>query len=297
MTEIVTSSPSESIAPYDRYALTAIDLRTGSRVTSGEDGEFESASAIKSMLATLALDQSIRKGIDTSSYSLRVDQRHAGPGASTVLGDYHLPIDEYVIEDNRSDDGSFVITLDRLLHTMLAFSDGVATNAVIEYLDGKDAINRQIREKLGMQVTRLVTDKLSFGSPAAPIKGFQVGVTTTGELASYYKQLPETLEAIGMTPPQIPHYWQYYSPARTSLLDLAHADLSAELVWRHKGGSIFDTGDDWTQGALVDAGMLRSGENVYAIAAATMQLGETTQQAIREQFARRNREALSSIYE
>lgn len=165
--EIIAASAGE-YSVYCRVAGTSVSLMHRANI------EVESASTIKLPILLALLDAAQHKEI---SMRKRIDLKrsHVGRGGSGLLQSMYF---------------NTPFTLYNLAFLMMAVSDNVATNAIIELL-GKDAINTYFSGKLKLKTTRLVMDKLDFPAGYTVVDGPNLGLTTAGEMGALVHRLTD----------------------------------------------------------------------------------------------------------
>ena len=145
----------------------------GRRLPAGEtvglraDESFETASAIKVLILATALRR-VREGRDALDAPLVYGPRHHVFGSGVL----------------RELTPGLCLSLRDTLALMIAVSDNVATNMVIDRIGGVDAVNAEA-ERQGMGQTRLLA-RLDFGS-GVNTQGF--GRSTPAELGGLFERL------------------------------------------------------------------------------------------------------------
>ena len=248
----------------------------------GAQGYFETSSSIKSPIGYFALMKAISDGKDPEEFMLTADHdRHMSNGSGVLR--HELP------QERR-----MRLSLDALLELNIVESDCVATNVLIEYVGGQEAVNQQFAN-LGIENIELVTERLYFSGVDHYAVPFQVGKAKPSGLVQYYEHL---LEARRRKPSIIEPYLSVHTRRRVAqLFGLYSSDLPPCLQWTRKGGSMFD----WTPRygeyiALVDAGILELDGKTTVIAFMSTRLdkGATTcdERGFCKEVAFRNVEAM-----
>lgn len=273
------------------FALTVYDAATGNGYQDNADAFFETASAIKSAIGVLALERAASFGNDIDTYTLSVNTEHYSNG-SGLLKDLSL---------FKTGEGSHAAPLTRLLQLSIVQSDCVATNVLIDYLGGKDAINNGISGDLGVEGLELVTDKLDFPGVDHSAQPFQVGRTTMNALVNYYQAIwSDTAQNYLRAPTQEWHRQLHLQVPKARLLGMLQKDLPSNVFWFHKTGSAVDRRPNEFYETCVDAGVLQvDGRRLYVAAAGVLlRCGIITgneQSNLEAEFAERNLVALSDL--
>ena len=142
-------------------------LPAGPEVAFAAEEPFETASAIKTLILAAAMRR-VAEGADDLAAPLSVGPEHRvlGSGVLRELSD------------------GVTLTLRDVLTLMIAFSDNIATNMVIDRVGGVEAVNTEAARQ-GMAATRLLA-RLDFASGAND-DGF--GVSTPREMGELYVRL------------------------------------------------------------------------------------------------------------
>ncbi len=273
-----------------KYGIAVHEL--GSNQTYGENNQtlFETMSGIKSVVGTLALEAAARTDRDIDLFSMSITHDHYSNGSGEL---------KHCL-DNESEVSPIHLNLRSIVQLSTGASDCVATNALIDYLDGQDTVNALIRNTLGLGDMWLATEKIHFPGVNHQEQPFQVGAATMQEFVNYYKTIwsPDT----SWKPLSNEHGWHqdvHLLVRSARLFGVAQAELPPEVKWLHKTGSGTDIGQADFYNTSMDAGMLQVEGRSLVIAAAntTMHTGHQvlSEETIDQDFAIRNQDVLSEL--
>lgn len=248
---------------------------------------FETMSGIKSVIGTLAIEKAAQNGHSLFGFTIPVHQGHSSNGSGNLKRLIsHKP------------DG-FPLNLQSLLMWNVGYSDTSATNVLIDYLDGKDAINRTIRERLGLSGMRLVTDIINFTGVDHDEQPFQVGMATMRDFTDYYRNLWSE-DGYGFDSEE--HRWHRDAHGLSRIVGLLGSPRTAlpqDVSWLGKTGSGEDVKPDQLYSTRMDAGELRdNGKVLYVAAASTVRHrgpNMPSRRAIVQGFVDNNDKALANL--
>ena len=249
---------------------------------------FETMSGIKSVIGTLAIEKAAAAGHPLIGFSLTVHQRHMSNGSGSL---------RKLLEQEK--DG-FKRNLRSLLTCNLESSDTVATNVLIDYLDGMDNINQSIQQRLGLAGMRLMTDVINFEGVDHDEVPFQVGMAPMRDFTEYYRRLWAETDGYGFDSHE--HGWHKTAHGLNKnvlLLGTPRSSLQEGVSWHGKTGSGQDVKPGDLYSTFMDAGELRdNGKTLYIAAASTVRHigpGMPERKIIIEDFVVRNAKALVNV--
>lgn len=206
----------------------------------------ETASAIKSPLACVALRSAAGRGHDVNNRTVAVRGEHIPDNATTFMR--HL--------------GGQALTLGELVGHAVIYSDATATNMLIDYIGGRDSVNRGLRA-IGLDQTELLQEKLDIVELQSPDSRPVFGRSTARELAEYYHRLWNGVA----DQPWMQDFMNLHTQAdKVRFFSTRSSRLQPGTSFHHKTGSLFST--DIPQATIVDAGYLQSDKLPYGVSAA-----------------------------
>lgn len=249
---------------------------------------FETMSGIKSVIGTLAIEKAAENSHALFDYTVSVHSGHMTNGSGSL---------KHRIQETP---GGFPMHLQTLLEWNVTTSDTAATNVLIDYLDGKDAINHRIQNTLGLSGMRLVTDVINFPGVDHDEQPFQVGHATMRDFTEYYRRLWSDQKGYAFDSPE--HAWHrrvHGVNKNILLLGTLRSALPTNVEWLGKTGSGEDVLPEDLYRTLMDAGELRNnGRVLYVAAASTVRHkgpGMPERIAITRQYADNNNKALANL--
>lgn len=275
---------------YSHYGIAVIDAASGQEYHENSRALFETMSGIKSVIGTLALEAAAVRSHDIAEYTVSVTRDHDSNGSGELK------------RLLASQEQQICLPLESVISLSTAASDCVATNALIDYLDGPDSVNGQIRKDLGLPGMELVTERLHFPGVNHVTQPFQVAKATMLDFARYYQMIWS--EDSNWRPRSSAHEWfkhEHYKVSTARLFNRPQDTLPADVTWAHKTGSGTDITETSAYAAMMDAGMLRvDGRELFVAAARTvLQSCVTDGVAIvaqhERQFAERNTAFIESV--
>lgn len=219
---------------------------------------FETMSAIKSVIGTLAIEKAAQHKHPLGGYTILTHQRHMSNGSGQLK------------DILRANPDGVSTLLSSLLQWNIGQSDTVSTNVLIDYLDGKDEINRLIQERLGLHGMRLVTDVIDFPGVDHDEQPFQVGMATMRDLTEYYRRLWSGHGSYGFDSDE--HSWHrdvHGTGETVAFLGIPREMLPDYVSWHGKTGSGEDVKPNDLYSVIVDAGELVDTDSKLYVAAAT----------------------------
>lgn len=249
---------------HRHYGVAVIDADTGHTYHENSRALFETMSGIKSVIGTLALEKAAKEGHDIDAFTLPVSGNHMSNGS----GDLKRAIS--------SPEKPLSVPVREAISLSTAKSDCVATNVLIDYLEGAPAINHSIKNRLGLSGMELVTNRLDFPGVDHGDKPYQVGMATMLDFARYYQMIWS--DDINWFPESDQHAWhqdEHRKVSKARLFGMAQDQLPADADWAHKTGSGSDVTDSTLYVTMMDAGMLRVRDRTLYIAAARTVLSES----------------------
>lgn len=265
---------------------------------SVNESSFETMSSIKSVIGTLAILEAHRRDHSLREFSLPLQHDIHNSNGSGEL--------KHQLKANP--DTPLVRPLAELIDKNITESDCVATNGLIDYLGGKDNINHAIRTKLGLASMHLVTDRLQFdGVDDHKKTPYQVGATTTYDLAAYYQRIwsPDSSMYLLADEDHRWHYELHRQVEHARFFNQPNNALSDGREWRHKTGSGSDVSFDGSTpttlySTVVDAGELKLPHQRPLYVAAAMTVHHTgpnmpTRAQLEADFANQNLEAMALV--
>ena len=163
--EIIARSPGH-------YAVDCRVLGTPVTLKHRSDTAVESASTIKLIILLALLDAAQHRQISLRK-ATSLNRTQVGRNGSGILQSMYF---------------NAPFTLYNLAYLMMAVSDNVATNAIIELLT-KAEINHFAAENLGLKHTKLVMDRLDFPAAYNMQVGPHLGLTTASEMSTVLERL------------------------------------------------------------------------------------------------------------
>lgn len=262
---------------------------------------FETASAIKSPIGTLAIMKAFDAGIDIDTYTLLVGPEHYSNGSGSIKHEMHRPGQEPKVAKSKT---HRMFTLADMLAMNLIDSDCVATNVLIEYVGGKDAINNGLRTVLNLPDMELMADRLLFPGVNHTEVPYQVGKSTMADFTSYYRQiLLRDFGSVSSSKAWKEHF-DMHARVNTSHMftDDALVDDS-RLVWLNKTGTIVDERPDMPLYVnFADAGIIYCGNTVMAAATALrfstknpVHISEEDKRTIEDEYLVKNADTLRNM--
>lgn len=279
------------------YGIAIINA-DGSVAGRNYDQVFETASSIKSAIGTLAIFNAEEAGHDLKSYTMTIGPDHASNG-SGLLKNARLSLPQFISDDQRASKSTCVASLEALLELNIVMSDCMATNALIDYVGGKDSVNVGLSKRLGLDTMRLFTERLNFPGVDHEITPFQVGSSNMLDMAQYYARVwPAHNRG---APTSRAHNW-YQSMHSINIRNwlFPNSESLDDTDLFHKTGSAVDTTGDQFYATFVDAGMLHEGSRLRYVAAAVTAYKRsstegTEEDQVRTDFAQRNIHALNTM--
>lgn len=249
---------------------------------------FETMSAIKSPIGTLAVKSALERHDDLDTTQLMVTPDHDSNGN----GEW---------KHRLGDNGQFSVPLREALEANIEKSDCVASNILIDYLGGKDAINDRIEREIGSKGMKLLTDRLHSSGVDHLKEPHQVGQSTMHDLARYYYE--EWANIADDTAPELAWHRSLHGRAPFAhLFGVAKEQLEAENIqWLHKTASGEDVRGDTLYSTMVDAGQLIiNNQPLYVAAALTVNHAGShmpSREEIRRIYVENNKKALQRALE
>lgn len=283
------------------YAL-HVEHMDGTVAHSNNGNEvFETASAIKSPIGTLAIMKAFEAGNDIDTYTVLVGPEHYSNGSGSIKHEMHRPGQEPKVAKSKT---HRVFTLADMLAMNLIDSDCVATNVLIEYLEGKDAINDKLQSVFGLPDMAVLTDQILFPGVDHQEVPYQVGKSTMADFTSYYRQiLLGDFGSVSSSKAWKEHFDMHARVSNSHLLaDEALID-DEKIVWLNKTGTIVDERPDMPMYVnFADAGIIYCGNTVMAAATALrmttdkpMYISEEEKRNIEDEYLARNASTLIDI--
>lgn len=237
----------------DYYSLCTVDYASKQIVNSVDsDRIVESASTIKSPIGAFALMKAKNSG-HSGSHSFHIFNHEVPSRATTIFNSDDTLGHEPSIVRNR--DG-FVVPLETLIRINIVYSDAAATTKLIEYLGGKDKINKGFG-KLGMPNTELLTDVIDFDEMTEPDLSPRIGTTTASDSANYYLNFIENLSEVIGNKVASDYLAVHALTNRVRMFSRDLEDLPERIAFQHKTGTIFNNFPDGSgQAVIADAGIL-----------------------------------------
>lgn len=265
------------------YGIAIIDGQGDEVLHENSRALFETMSGIKSVIGTFALEKMAKYGHELTD-TLSVSRAQYSNGSGKLRQTF----------DARPDMSSVELSLHSVLTRSIVDSDCMATNALIDYVEGKEPVNQFIKDQLELPGMELVTDKIYFPGVDHQQQRFQVGMATMLDFAAYYKKLWATDN--GTPPLASPHHgWhqQLHNKVNTArLFNMPQDELPANVGWTHKTGSAVDRQQGQFYKTMMDAGMLEvDGRQLFVAAAATVLhrgANSPSESTIEQAFANRN---------
>ncbi len=285
----------------EQYAFSLTTLDGEALAITNASNEFETASALKSPIGALALIKAAESRHDIDHYSMRVGEDHVSNGSGKLRFPEHV-LDEFLLSDTRAIDGSCIATLGSLVILNIVESDCIATNALIDYVGGKDEVNKGLKARFGLESMRLVSERIRFPGVDHQLTPFQVGASTMSDFTKYYGELVHLDELSTMSIHQREWYQKLHlEPWNARMFGVEQSDLPTSVQWYHKTGTIEDEAVPGTlYASYIDAGILVVGGKTYLAAAAAAFHGATKNgqpliEQLEAEFANKNLAQLSEL--
>lgn len=269
------------------YGIAIYEPATGQCLLDYDQAVFETMSGIKSVIGTLALERAAEHDHDIDSYTMTISSQYASNGSGQLK--YQL-----------ANHGFARLTLRELAKRNVADSDCVATNALIDYLGGRQGVNSAIARQLGLSGIELVTERLDFPGVNHDQQPFQVGRATMHDFVNYYQTIWSSPRQ--WQPVSSEHTWHrglHSLVSKARLFGIPQAAMPPDVSWLHKTGSTVDKQPDNFYMTIMDAGMLRAAGRLLFVAAACTVTQATNQigceNMVEQDFALRNEAALANF--